>query len=276
LIQWTTDQSSDSQIEYGPTSLYGLATVLDTAPRTDHSQLIPNLTPLTSYHYRVRSENAFGAAFSGDFTLNAPDLSGCHVTDDPLAITELTSVYSGDFVDGDPTSGRLLISWLTRELADSQVEWGLTPFVGGAGGLTTIDPVPDTSHTRSIGPLVAGQVYFYRVRSRVVDPKSMAYTVYCASGTAQTIIAVPGLQALQSSVQSLSQTVAGLSSTVGPQGPQGVPGPAAGAVPGSLLLLQQGQSAPAGYTLIGQALFPVQTPRGYTILAVVLWRKDLP
>src|SRR2546427_2043418 len=68
-IQWTTNEASDSQVEYGPTSSYGSATILNTALVTAHSVLVSGLSPSTTYHYRVDSRDALGnLATSADFS----------------------------------------------------------------------------------------------------------------------------------------------------------------------------------------------------------------
>src|SRR5262249_35445303 len=74
-ITWTTNENSNSQVEYGPTTAYGQSTALNPALVTAHSQGLSGLTPMTLYHYRVRSRDAAGnLAVSGDFTFTT--LSG--------------------------------------------------------------------------------------------------------------------------------------------------------------------------------------------------------
>ncbi len=67
-ITWTTDTPADSQVEYGTTVSYGSTTPLDATAVTSHSVVLSGLTPSTLYHYRVRSANAAGAVYSGDYT----------------------------------------------------------------------------------------------------------------------------------------------------------------------------------------------------------------
>ena len=68
-ITWTTDEASDSQIDYGTTSAYGSSTTLNTTLVTSHAQSLSGLLPNTPYHYRVKSRDASGnLATSGDFT----------------------------------------------------------------------------------------------------------------------------------------------------------------------------------------------------------------
>jgi RHS repeat-associated protein len=70
-ITWNTNENSDSQVEYGVDTGYGLSapTTPNPALVTAHSQVLSGLTAGTVYHYRVRSRNAAGTlAVSGDFT----------------------------------------------------------------------------------------------------------------------------------------------------------------------------------------------------------------
>jgi hypothetical protein len=68
-ISWTTNEASDSQVEYGTTATYGSSTALSSSMVTSHSQALSGLAAATLYHYRVRSKDAAGnQAVSGDYT----------------------------------------------------------------------------------------------------------------------------------------------------------------------------------------------------------------
>jgi len=68
-ISWTTNEASDTQVEYGTSRSYGSTSALNAALVTSHSQNLSGLTAGTLYHYRVRSRDAAGnLAISGDFT----------------------------------------------------------------------------------------------------------------------------------------------------------------------------------------------------------------
>jgi hypothetical protein len=74
-VSWTTNEASDTQIEYGTSISYGNTTVLNSSMVTSHSQNISGLSSSTLYHYRVRSRDASAnLAVSGDypFTTAAP------------------------------------------------------------------------------------------------------------------------------------------------------------------------------------------------------------
>ena len=68
-ITWRTDESADTQVEYGTTASYGLTTALNGSMATTHSQTLNGLKPNTTYHFRVKSSDAAGnAAASEDYT----------------------------------------------------------------------------------------------------------------------------------------------------------------------------------------------------------------
>lgn len=59
-ITWTTDEASDSQVEYGTTAAYGSTTTLDGSLVTAHDVQISGLVPGTLYHYRILSRDVDG------------------------------------------------------------------------------------------------------------------------------------------------------------------------------------------------------------------------
>ncbi|RJR17223.1 MAG: fibronectin type III domain-containing protein [Nitrospiraceae bacterium] len=68
-IAWTTDEASDTQVQYGTTTSYGSTTTLDSSMLTSHTQHLTNLLPATLYHFKVLSRDASGnLAISGDYT----------------------------------------------------------------------------------------------------------------------------------------------------------------------------------------------------------------
>lgn len=68
-INWTTDEASDTRVEYGTSVSYGSTTAVNASMVTNHSQGISGLSSSTLYHYRVVSRDAAGnQAVSGDYT----------------------------------------------------------------------------------------------------------------------------------------------------------------------------------------------------------------
>ncbi|HYK90654.1 MAG TPA: fibronectin type III domain-containing protein, partial [Acidobacteriota bacterium] len=69
VVGWTTNEASDSQVEYGPTTSYGTLTTLNSTLVTSHSQSLSGLLPGALYNFRVRSRDSAGnLALSGNYT----------------------------------------------------------------------------------------------------------------------------------------------------------------------------------------------------------------
>jgi hypothetical protein len=83
-IEWTTDQESDGEVDYGTTVAYGNI-ALQPALALLRVITLTGLTPNTLYHYQVKSKNATGnLATSGDFTFTTlpPGLAPCDLNGD--------------------------------------------------------------------------------------------------------------------------------------------------------------------------------------------------
>lgn len=69
LVTWTTDELSDSKVDYGVTSSYGTASTSATFT-TSHSLTLTGLDPTAAYHFRIQSVDGQGnIAVSSDQTL---------------------------------------------------------------------------------------------------------------------------------------------------------------------------------------------------------------
>lgn len=69
LITWQTNEASDAQVEYGLTETYGSLSPLAPGLRMLHTVALTDLSPGTTYHYRVKSRDAAGnLAVSRDST----------------------------------------------------------------------------------------------------------------------------------------------------------------------------------------------------------------
>jgi len=68
-ITWTSNEASDSQVDFGTTSSYGSSTSLAASLVTAHTVALSGLSAGTTYHFRVRSRDAAGnLALSPDST----------------------------------------------------------------------------------------------------------------------------------------------------------------------------------------------------------------
>jgi len=101
-ITWTTDEASDSQVEYGLTSAYGQVSALASALVTSHSVGLSGLSASTVYHYRVKSRDAAGnLATSADVTFT---------TAAPLGDTTPPTVSITAPADGATVAGTVTVS----------------------------------------------------------------------------------------------------------------------------------------------------------------------
>ena len=82
-VAWTTDEPSDTRLDYGATPYYGLSAVVDPAPRTQHAVTLGPLPIGAVYHYRVSSVDAGGnVARSADRTAVIGAAGAPALTDD--------------------------------------------------------------------------------------------------------------------------------------------------------------------------------------------------
>ena len=151
-VVWSTNEASDSQVEYGGTVAYGSSTVLNIGMVTSHSQMLSGLQANTTYHYRVKSRDAAGnLAVSPDFTFATQD-----ATDTVPPVIEAVTATN-------ITCSSAVIRWTTNEAADSQVEYGGTVAYGSS---TVLNVGMVTSHSQVLSGLQANTAYHYRVKSR--------------------------------------------------------------------------------------------------------------
>jgi hypothetical protein len=171
-ISWTTNEASNTQVQYGTTTAYGSSTTLNTTLVASHSQALSGLAAATVYHYRVRSSDAAGnVALSGDFTFTTAAAA------DTTAPT-ISSVVSTGIANSSAT-----VTWTTNEASDSQVDYGTTTAYGST---TTLNTARVTAHSVALSGLTAGTTYHFRVRSRDAAGNlatSGDYTFATSSGT---------------------------------------------------------------------------------------------
>jgi hypothetical protein len=97
VISWTTNEASDTQIEYGTTTSYGSSTTRNSVLTTSHSGSLSGLLANTTYHYRVLSRDGFGnLAVSVDFTFKTAAASDTTAPTATLTATNIAAPISGN------------------------------------------------------------------------------------------------------------------------------------------------------------------------------------
>jgi hypothetical protein len=148
-ILWTTDESANSQIDYGLTTSYGSSTALDTDFVTSHSETIRQLADSTTYHYRVKSMDVSSNTATGtDNTfstyLRPPDTT-------PPVIFNVT-------VD-TITCLSASIRWITDKATTGRIHYGLDD---NYGSTSTIISSYISTHTITLDGLARGTTYHFR------------------------------------------------------------------------------------------------------------------
>jgi hypothetical protein len=173
VIQWSTDEASDSQVEYGWTLAYGSTTPLDPSMVTQHSVVLSGLSPGIMYHYRVRSaDGSANVAYSEDQTFQTGN-------------TDTTPPQISSLAVSAVSESSATISWATDEPADSRVEYGLA---ADEYEWSIEDAALTTSHSLDLQSLVSNTQYHFIVRSQ--DASGNA--VVSADSTFTTVQEIPG------------------------------------------------------------------------------------
>jgi len=96
-IAWSTNENSDTQVEYGITQSYGQSTGLNFSLLTSHGASLSALTTNTTYNYRVKSRDAAGnlaVSTNQTFTTAAIAVSAPTISSFTASPTSITSGQS--------------------------------------------------------------------------------------------------------------------------------------------------------------------------------------
>ena len=166
-ITWTTNESSDTQVEYGTIAAFASGiTFTASSPSMviNHSQTLSGLNENTTYSYRVKSRDGAGnlgvspyftftTSNSGDSTLT---ISG--VTASSITSTSATIIWNTTKIIMKTFSNRS-----ENQPSDTQVEYGTTTSYGQS---TTLNTSMVSSHSQTLSGLNPNTLYHYRVKSR--------------------------------------------------------------------------------------------------------------
>jgi DNA-binding beta-propeller fold protein YncE len=183
-LTWVTNEASDSVVRYGITSAYGHTTT-EPAFVTSHIVGLANLSPSTTYHFQVCSNDSFyNLGCSEDMTFTTPSIGevipeiGEDGEEESLWVPEYDAQghSTGMFMSGpsftglgvtvsDVTRDSVTITWTTDEASGTHVEYG-------TGIPYSHDKVVDglvTTHTVRLTGLSSGTTYHFRVASQGTD-----------------------------------------------------------------------------------------------------------
>ncbi|HET7486307.1 MAG TPA: DUF4082 domain-containing protein, partial [Acidimicrobiales bacterium] len=164
VVTWTTNEVSNSRVDYGTDSASLASSVSDATMVTSHSVTLNGLAPATTYFFRVTSADAAGnpatspAPPGAPATFATPQPSlGDNTTADFAAGTLGTYAYLAQTADGEvalaPADGGEFSSGLPAGWATTAIQTGGTATV--SGGKVTVDgariaPTPTYAAGRSL------------------------------------------------------------------------------------------------------------------------------
>ena len=150
IVEWTTDEPADSDIEFGTESLEEQET--SGTSETSHKIMLSGLTSGTTYQYIVASTDASGNG--------ATQSAQAVFTTDP----EIDLIAPG--IVGTPSisyknDNSATVQWATDEETTGEVEFGTDTELGFIRSL----PETETDHGITLTNLEASTTYFYKVSS---------------------------------------------------------------------------------------------------------------
>jgi peptidoglycan hydrolase-like protein with peptidoglycan-binding domain len=167
-IMWTTSETSDAQVEYGTTASYGSTSNLNPILALTHSADLENLSPETTYHYRVLSHDAAGnVAHSADETFT----TGAVLVSTPIETPSTPQINPPPILQQDVTAPVIIdifavslepniasIIWGTDEPAISTLRYGTT---GAYGSSALLSFNALLVHTATLTNLAPSTTYYY-------------------------------------------------------------------------------------------------------------------
>ncbi|MGE5570031.1 MAG: DUF4082 domain-containing protein [Rhodospirillales bacterium] len=177
VIAWTTNEPSNSRVDYGTAPGALTASVSAATLVTAHSLTLTGLAPGTTYYYRVTSVDAASNSATSPAAPNPP-LSFSTTTGGPLSISGLT-VTPGQ-------NGTATVTWTTNVPADSRVNYGTA---AGALVLSASSAQLVTSHSITLTRLSPGGTYYFRVSSTDAAANSVTSPAAGANPASFTLFA---------------------------------------------------------------------------------------
>ena len=132
-VSWTTDRPADSLVECGETSAYG-SQVADATFMTSHGLLLTGLNPSKTYHFRVSSRAANGAAaVSADGTFNTKAKIGITITSpvDGASITGTSAMVTGTVTSTANHEMGVTVNGMVASLTDNRFAASHVPLTAG-------------------------------------------------------------------------------------------------------------------------------------------------
>lgn len=149
-ITWTTDESSDSTVEYGPTTAYG-SSQANASMVLNHTINLTGLNPSTTYQYRVKSKDASNnTGTSGNFSFTT--LASGQVAD--IIIDNPASTLVGTFSTGTSSLDKFGTDYRYKSQGTGAAHATFRPTILTAGNYVVSEWHPQGSNRSSGTPHV--------------------------------------------------------------------------------------------------------------------------
>jgi len=166
-IQWTTDRSSTSTVQYGVTSNY-TNTAGDSALVVNHAVTLSGLAPATSYHFRVQSTDSAGlSGYSSDYTVTTA-AAAFSISESSTSLSLAQGASTTDAITTSLSSGSGLSLAISSKLPAGATA-SLSPVVcAPACGATLSISTSWSTPTGSYNLVVTGSIPGFATSSTIV------------------------------------------------------------------------------------------------------------
>ncbi|MCK5486389.1 MAG: fibronectin type III domain-containing protein [Desulfobacterales bacterium] len=159
-ITWTTNELSNSLVDFGTTTSYGTTQGNSADSVTSHSVTLTGLSPSTAYYYRVKSIDVSGNLISDDNSGNGHTFTTAAGADPGDTTAPVITFDSGAGIT-NVTSNSATIAWTTDESSDSIIGYSLDTSFNSEKGSATLT----TSHSVTLTNLSSGTAYKFQIKS---------------------------------------------------------------------------------------------------------------
>lgn len=199
-IGWTTDVGATAQVLYGTSTPYTTSSTVSTNYATNQSVTLSGLTPNTTYHYAVVSEDS-----SGDITSSTDQMFT--TTASPAS----TSTASSS-ITLNPTSGMPGSSFTLTGSGFSPSEM-VNLNVNGATSSASADPNGDFTTTLTVPSGTIGNIWVSATGVSSGDTAGTWFNVQ-SNSTSTVTTSTPDLTTLQNEITQLQNLIATLTSEI--------------------------------------------------------------
>jgi peptidoglycan hydrolase-like protein with peptidoglycan-binding domain len=198
-ISWTTDELANSYVQYGTSASYGSQTPLSSLELSGTTNL-SNLTPDTTYHFRIVSSDSSGNIGHSSDEIFTTDALAVIVVQSPSVIT--TPVVISSVIADSVSQTDAVITWTTNIPSDSKVEYGdQMEFDQNVS-----DPTQTTLHSVTLTGLDSNTNYDFRVVSTPIGGVAVTSNVYDFNTLAVPVVVDPAANILSVSASSTNTT----------------------------------------------------------------------